>query len=144
MAINLPKSRVNIIIAISAVLLVVIGGVAVFLFKQNMDLRNNPDAANQEKTARLVEKVGKLYALPTDEEPTLAEVSDKEKLKEQPFFKNVENGDFILIYPNAKTAILYREAENKLINVGPIAIESAQGETEGQQPADQQNQDQAQ
>ena len=61
-------------------------------------------------------------SVPADETPTLASVTDKTKLKDQPFFKDAENGDQILIFPQAKKAIIYRESTNKLINVGPIAI----------------------
>jgi hypothetical protein len=111
---------------ISIVLLILVGGLAFYFFKQYSDLRNNPNMVSQETTKRLVGKVGKLYALPQDEDPTVAEVKDKDKLKEQSFFANAQNGDYILIYPKAKVAILYREKENKLINVGPIAIDSNQ------------------
>ncbi|HEU5121306.1 MAG TPA: hypothetical protein VFT59_00525, partial [Candidatus Saccharimonadales bacterium] len=47
------------------------------------------------------------------------------KLKDQPFFKNAENGDQLLIYQGAKMAIIYREKDNKLINVGPVAMDAA-------------------
>lgn len=126
MAISLPQSRTKIIIAIGIALLVVVGGMAFYFFKQYSDLKNNPNMISQETTKRLVEKVGKLYAVPNDEDPTVAEVKDKEKLKEQSFFTAAQNGDYILIYPKAKVAILFREKENKLINVGPIAISSDQ------------------
>lgn len=130
MAISLPRSKTNIIIAISVVTVLILAGLAIFFFKQYMDLRNNPNAVSQETTNRLVEKVSKLYDLPKDEQPTVAEVKDKDKLKEQAFFAKVENGDYILIYPKAKMAILFREKDNKLINVGPIAIDAGQ---QGQQ-----------
>jgi hypothetical protein len=68
--------------------------------------------------------------VPKDETPTLATVTDKTKLKDQPFFKDAENGDQILIFPQAKKAIIYREKENRLINVGPIAITSDKATTQ--------------
>jgi hypothetical protein len=66
--------------------------------------------------------VSQLYAVPGDEQPTVAQVQDKEKLKDQSFFSKAENGDYILIYTNNKLALLYREKEDKLINVGPVSI----------------------
>ena len=113
-------------------MLVVAGGLAVFFFKQYTDLKNSPDVVAKENTSRLLSKVGKLYALPSDEDPTVAEVSDKSKVQDQPFFKNVENGDHVLVYPKSRIAILYRESQNKIINVGPVAIDSAQGQNQGQ------------
>lgn len=129
--IEVRRSKMKVILTVCIVALVVAIGVAVFFFVRYNNIRNNPESVSQETTQRIVAKVDELYALPTDEEPTIAEVSDKEKIKEQPFFKNAENGDYILIYPEAKTAILYRESENKLINVGPIAI--SEGSQEGEE-----------
>lgn len=60
--------------------------------------------------------------LPSDEQPTVATVSDPNKLKDQPFFAGAEKDDKLLIYTNSKKAIIYRPSTNKIINVGPIAI----------------------
>lgn len=116
------------LIVLVAVLIIVLLGVAGFFAKSYYDLRQNPNKAAEDETKRLVEKVGKLYQLPTDETPVVAKVQDKEKLKDQPFFKNAENGDELLIYQGAKMAIIYREKENKLINVGPVAMDSSPGQ----------------
>lgn len=110
-------------------LLVVIGfGLAAWLYMANQDLKKNPTQTAQQqqqnKAADVKAKVAKLIDVPKDEPPTLATVTDKEKLKDQPFFKDAQNGDQILIFPQVKKAIIYREKENKLINVGPIAITS--------------------
>lgn len=82
----------------------------------------NPAAATNEETQKLIAKVGKLIELPTDEEPTVATVSDPEKLKDQPFFAKAKNGDKLLIYNNAKKAILYDPVSNKIIEVAPVNI----------------------
>lgn len=102
-------------------------GFSGYLYQQVQALKNDPKTlqnAQQTKAADVKAKVGKLISVPSDETPTLATVTDKTKLKDQPFFKDAENGDTILIFPQAKKAIIYRESENKLINVGPIAITS--------------------
>jgi hypothetical protein len=114
-------SRNNAVLIVSAVVIVALAALAGFFYWQYSNLKANPDSVAQETTQRLVDKVGTLYALP-EEEPTVAQISDKEKLKDQPFFQSAENGDYLLIFTNAKLAVLYREADNRLINVGPIAI----------------------
>jgi len=109
------------LVALVIVIIVALAATAGYFFWQYSDLKANPDAAAQETTQRLVGKVSKLYAVP-DETPTVAQINDKEKLKEQPFFQSTQNGDYLLIFTKAKLAVLFRENENKLINVGPIAI----------------------
>lgn len=78
----------------------------------------------QESAKAIVTAVGTLMVLPNDEDPTIATVTDKDKIKNQPFFANALNGDKVLIYTKAKKAILYRPTINKIIEVGPIAIGS--------------------
>jgi len=95
------------------------------LQKEVQMLKSSPKAAQdaaKEDVKQLIEKIGKLIAIPKDETPTVATVNDIEKLKSSPFFTNAKNGDRVLIYTTAKKAILYRPAENKIIDVGPISI----------------------
>ena len=74
------------------------------------------DSQNKE----IVAAVGKLFELPTNEQPTIATVSDKTKLENQPFFAKAQNGDKVLIYSQNKQAILYRPSMNKIISIGTI------------------------
>lgn len=85
-------------------------------------LKEDPNALAQEEIKKLVEEVGKLIVLPTDEEPTVATVSDASKVKDQAFFASAENGDKVLIYTKAKKAILYRPSEKKVIEVAPVNL----------------------
>lgn len=73
---------------------------------------------------KLIAQVGKLIELPK-EEPTMAVVSDKDKLINQPFFQNAKNGDRVLIFTKAKKAILYRPSINKIIEVTQINLEDS-------------------
>lgn len=58
----------------------------------------------------------KQLALPKDEVPTVATVSDKQSLDTQPFFKKAENGDKILLYKKSKEVYLYRPSLKKIIS----------------------------
>lgn len=69
------------------------------------------------ETEALVEKVGLLINLPTNETPSVATVTNKDQVKDQPGFKNAENGDKTLIYTKANKIILYRPSTNELIDV---------------------------
>lgn len=123
----------NKFVLIFALLLAAAGiGTSGYLYQQNQQLKANPKAltdASKQATAQeakdLKAKVGKLMQLPGDEDPVVATVNDKNKLKDQPFFKDTANGDKILIFTAAKKAVVYRESENRLINVGPIAVTSS-------------------
>lgn len=110
-----------------AVVIIGAGGIAVWQYnkvqklnQQLIELKKNPQQASEDITKSVVEKVGKLIILPEGEQPTLATVSDPSKLKNQPFFANAEIGDRVLIYSNAKKAILYSEKDNKIKEVAPI------------------------
>lgn len=130
MAIEMPRSYARIVVVVAAVLIVAFGGLAVYFFNQYNNLKSHPNAVSQQATNKVAGEVSKLYgSLPTDEQPTLAQVSDKSKLQDQQFFKNAENGDYILIYPKAKIAVIYREKENKLINVGPVSVDPQQSQS---------------
>jgi hypothetical protein len=76
----------------------------------------------KEEEDRLIKRVGQLIDLPSDERPTIATVSDKTKVKDQPFFGKAENGDKVLIYTNNKRVILYRPGEDRIVEVGSVNI----------------------
>ncbi len=117
-------------ISIFFILLLIVGllyGVFRFvqLSKEVKRFRSSPQASAElakEEVTKLVAKVATLIAVPQDEIPTVATVSDSEKLKANAFFINAKNGDKVLIYTNAKKAVLYRPDEQKIIEVGPISI----------------------
>ena len=106
------------------VLLLILGlaGSAIYLLKQN---RNPEQVAEAEIQALLVE-VGKLIVLPEGEQPIVATVSDLERLSGQPFFEEAKKGDRVLIYMNAKKAILYDPVAKRIVAIAPLNL----GQTE--------------
>lgn len=118
-------SAKNIVMGLAAIVLAVAVAASVYFYMQYyqaQQLLKNPNLAAQQQTKDLLAAVGKLIDLPKNETPTIATVSDVSKLKDQPFFANAQNGDKVLIYTNAKKAILYRPSENKIIDVAPVNI----------------------
>jgi hypothetical protein len=77
----------------------------------------------------LVEKVGKHMFLPKDENPSVATVTDPEKLRNQNFFSDAKKGDKVLIYSTAKKAILYDPNADKIVTIAPILLDSNLGNT---------------
>ena len=88
-------------------------------------LKENPQKITEKESKNLIAAIGNLIVLPTGEEPTIATVADLSKLKNQPFFAKATKGDKVLIYNNAKRAILYNPASNKIIEVAPLNTGSA-------------------
>lgn len=115
-------------IALTIIVLGIIGGAGYFgyyYYTKYQAVKKNPDIITKEETNWLVDQVGKLMTLPSDEVPTIATVIDKEKLKDQSFFNNSQNGDKVLVYVKAKKAILYRPNTNKIVEVGPVNSDAA-------------------
>ena len=77
----------------------------------------------------LVDKVGDLMFLPIGEIPTVATVSEPDKLKNQDFFKDAKKGDKVLIYTNARKAILYDPLADKIITIAPVSLDKSADST---------------
>ena len=110
------------IVAVLVVVALGSAGSAYYFFNQYQVLKQNLQAVTEKENSLLVAKLGQLIVLPKDEQPTIATVADPSKLKDQPFFANAKTGDKVFIYTNAKKAILYDEAANRIIEVAPINI----------------------
>ncbi len=111
-----------IIIGLTIVLLAAISA-AIFFYLQYQKTQDqlNKSAQSNEQAA-LIAEVGKLIVLPTGEQPTVATVSDANRLKGQTFFAHARNGDKVLIYTKAQEAILYDPLANKIVEVGPVSL----------------------
>lgn len=108
-------------------MLVAAAAPSVYYFRQYQKVQqrlNNPTQAAKKDAAETIAAVGRLMLLPANEEPTVMQVTDVSKLKDQPFFANALNGDKVLIYAKSKKAILYRLTTNKIIDVAPVNIGS--------------------
>ncbi len=94
--------------------------IAVYFYLQNKALKENSDQTPEKELENIIKKVGALMVIPSIEKPTLATVFDPSKLKGQAFFAKAEMGDKVLIFAEAKKAILYSVRLNKILEVAPI------------------------
>jgi hypothetical protein len=112
---------VKYIIGILTLLLIGVSGAALYFYNQSGSSQN-PSPSAKAEAAALVQEVGKLIVLPEGETPTIATVSDPERLKEQPFFAKAKAGDKVLLYSTARKAYLYDPIAKKLLEVAPLNI----------------------
>lgn len=122
---TIPKPKTLIIVLVVLCILVAGATGAFWKFKPELyrlvDTYRAGEASKAD--ANLVKTVGELMFLPS-EEPTIATVTDKEKLAKQPFFAQAENGDKVIIYTQAKKAILYRPTQKKIVDVAPLITDA--------------------
>ncbi len=116
-----------------ALMLIIVAAAGFYVYNQNQegkklqqqiqDLKQNPQKATEEETKALLDKVGELIELP-NEQPTIATVTDLAPLQNQPFFARAQVGDKVLIFSEAKKAVLYRPSTNKVIEVAPVNLDN--------------------
>jgi uncharacterized membrane protein YvbJ len=103
---------------------VIIALIAIIIIQQlKLQQSTTPNLDQQAITTQLKEKVSRHMIVP-DETPSIATIENIDQLSSQDFFNNAQNGDKVLIFTAAKRAIIYRESEDKIINSGPIVLNS--------------------
>lgn len=115
------------VLPVLAILLIIgLGVFGGYYFKKYQDLKNNPADPTEiakMQNAKTISEVKELYKLPDGEEPTIFTVVDTEKLKEQyPALSAAEKDDKVLLYTNAKVAIVYRPKDKKIVSVVNVTI----------------------
>ncbi len=112
------RKTLPVIVTLSLLLVGALSAAGYFYYQY----RQSPQVADAKEIDNLVETIGQFFALPEGEIPTLATVTDREKLAEQPFFQKAENGDKVLIYSQSGRAILYRPSNGKIVDVTTVNI----------------------
>lgn len=97
-------------------------GAAYYFYRELAAAKQSSAEVGKKEVEQLVAQVGKLMILPEGEEPTVATVSDPERLKDQPFFLKAKQGDKVLIYTKSGRAILYDPVSKRIVDVAPIKI----------------------
>jgi hypothetical protein len=107
-------------IAVLALLTLATAGTAAYFYLQYQGLKNNPTKIVDDENKILLGRVGKLMLLPDNETPTIATITDLAPFKGQAFFDNAKIGFKVIIYTQAKRAILYDPTEDKIVEVAPL------------------------
>lgn len=105
-------SRKKKILVIGIVVLLAAGSIIWWMYGRNQDL-NDVDVVKA--------KVARHYALPTNEMPALATVTDSAKVQAN-FSVKLQNDDKVLIYENNKKAIVYRPSLDRVVDVEPVTV----------------------
>lgn len=107
------------LLPLAVIIVIAVAGIFIYInfFK--------PSSAQSGDPREMITRVSRLMALP-DEAPTVAVVSDLEKLKGQAFFARAHAGDIVLMYPKAQKAILYSPSLDKILEVAPITNDTQQ------------------
>jgi hypothetical protein len=69
----------------------------------------------------ILDEVGRLVVLPSDETPSMATVTDLLPLAGQEFFTKAQVGDKVLIFSKSSKAILYRPSDKLIVEIAPLA-----------------------
>ncbi len=126
MIINKTNKRNNKLVFIFRMLVVLL--VIVVLLIIYLSSRANSDSASNNKEA-VLKAVSRLMVLPDETGVVVATVSDREKLTGQDFFRLSQNGDKVIVFPQAHQAVLYRPKVDKIVMTAPLA--EAQPEQNG-------------
>ncbi len=121
------------------VVAVVAIGAAVFFWNEARQANSSTDEAvaarNAEESAEVIANLDAVLLTESESDPTVARVEDPQLLRDAnpDFYKNVEQGDHLILYP--QRAIIFRNSEKRIINIAPI-IDTSQLNTGGTEPAD--------
>ena len=116
-----PKTRLNKVgITVMVLVVIIFLGAVVSSIYYNRKANADPNLDAQKQLERYTKMVAKHIVLPQGEVPTMATVSDPEKLKDQPFFQNAKKGDVVLIFADSRKAILYDPVNDRIVEVAPI------------------------
>jgi len=123
------KRKLAIVPILVIALIIAEAGFGGYYFMKYNDLKSSSGKSVETKNKELIAMVGKVYQLPTGEDPVVLNVNkdpkdfttDQEKAFAKTF-KDLRKGDVILLYEKASVAIEYRPSENKVISTASLAI----------------------
>ncbi len=111
----------------------------VYFYRKYQSIKRNLDQIQNQERETIIASIKRFMDLPTEEDPTLATVTDKEMLKEQDFFKRAENGDKVLLYPKSGKAILYRPSTGRVVEFAPLILGASEATSSMESQREQQS-----
>ncbi len=127
--------RHALMIRVLAILLLLSLAACAYFAYQYYRLQSNPTLKAQTETQQTLAQLSKVMMLPNDPNPVIATITDKTKLEGQPFFKNAQNGDRVVIFPSTMKAVLFRPSTGKIIDVAPLEQSQQNATVPEQAPA---------
>lgn len=112
------KRTLPVMVVLVVLLFVAVGSAGYFYYQY----RNTASVKEAKEIEDLTKEINRSFLLPENETPTLATVTDKEKLADQPFFQKSENGDKVLIYSQSGRAVLYRPSLKKIVDITSVNV----------------------
>lgn len=109
--------------AFMLIAIVMLAGGLVYVGTLNRSLNSaNAQVATIADSANTIKKISNYIELPSDENPTVAQINDVAALKQAnpDFYAQAKNGDLLVVYTSM--ALIYRDATDKLIKVAPVII----------------------
>jgi hypothetical protein len=115
-------------------ILIIIGFVLTVVFILNLindrnELKkkvDSPQVQEYTEATKLTEEIGKHVELPVGEAPTIALISDADKVKtDNPALSDIKNGDKMLFFTRARKVVIYRPSTQKVVVVLSIADPTA-------------------
>lgn len=109
----------KVIVLLFVLLIIALGGAGYFFWKYK-NTTESAQTGDQAEVQEIIERVGRHVVLPEGETPTVANVANVEELQDQDFFKNAKNGYKVLVYQQARQAILYDPESDRVVNMATI------------------------
>ena len=125
MAVSTNRKKVNtkqvLMVRVLIALLVIAIALAAFLYQRYGSLQTEPNIRAKKETQATLKALSRLMIIPDQTGVVVATVSDKNKLVGQDFFRLAENGDKVIVFPQAQLAVLYRPTVDKIVTIAPLA-----------------------
>lgn len=89
-------------------------------YNKHKEVRKNQIFSVRDEKQLMVDNVSRSMELPGEESPIVMSVVDAEKIREQSFFPEAKEDDQMIIYVEAKKAIIYRLSSEKIVDIIPF------------------------
>lgn len=109
--------------------LIAVGGAVWYVNRHQLATQISPSPSPLTTDQATISQIKQLLGIPASENPTVADITDKTKMQNQPFFSSSENGDQVLVFSQSKKIVLYRPSTGKVINLAPLDESSSSAQT---------------